>query len=87
MTMQFLVPLLIMIILFLLLNYTAIAKYFNNHFLLRIRILLACIFLGFLVYYTVLNPQTKTIILSTGLGCIIMLNVYRLQQKYFVVKD
>ena len=84
---EFIIPILIMIILFIVMNYTPIAKAFNFSTIVRLRILFACVFVGYLITYAINNGSINTIVVSSALGVILLYSVYQLQQKHFKIKE
>ena len=84
---EFIIPIVIMIILFIVVNYTRVSRAFNFSTIVRVRILFVCVFVGFLTNYAINNGSVKTIIVSSALGLILLYSAYRLQQKHFKIKE
>ena len=84
---EFIIPIVIMIILFIIMNYTPISKAFNFSTIIRLRILFVCVYVGYLITYSINNGSIKTIVVSSALGLILLYSVYQLQQKHFKIKE
>ena len=84
---EFIIPIVIMIILFIVMNYTSVSKIFNFSTIVRLRILFVCVFVGYLMNYAINNGSIKTIVVSSPLGIILLYSVYQLQQKHFKIKE
>jgi len=84
---EFIIPIVIMIILFIVMNYTRISKAFNFSIVVRLRILFVCVYVGYLITYAINNGSIKTIVVSSALGLILLYSVYQLQQKHFKIKE
>ena len=84
---EFIIPIVIMLVLFIVLNYTSVSKVFNFSTIVRLRILFVCAFVGYLINYAIDNGSTRTIVISSALGLILLYSVYQLQQKHFKIKE
>jgi hypothetical protein len=84
---EFIIPIVIMIILFIITNYTPISKAFNLSTIVRLRILFVCVFVGYLINYTINDSSIKTIVLSSALGLVLLYSAYKLQQKHFKIRE
>lgn len=84
---DFIIPIVIMVILFIVVNYTRVSKAFNFLAFVRLRILFVCVFIGYLISYAINNSSVKTIVISSLLGLILLYSVYQLQQKHFKIKE
>ena len=84
---EFIIPIVIMILLFIVMNYTPVSKAFNSSTIVRLRILFVCVFVGYLINHAINNGSMKTIVLSSALGLILLHSAYQLQQKHFKIKE
>jgi len=84
---EFIIPIVIMIILFIVMNYTSVSKIFKISTIVRLRILFVCVFVGYLMNDAINNGSIKTIVVSSALGIILLYSVYQLQQKHFKIKE
>lgn len=84
---QFFLPILIAIILFVVVRYLTRKNILNNNVFVRVRILLGCTFIGFLISEVSQAQSIRSVITLILLAGIIIYGVYSLQKKYFVLKD
>ncbi len=84
---EFIIPIVIVLVLFIVLNYTSVSKVFNFSTIIRLRILFVCVFVGYLISYAIENGSARTIVVSSALGLILLYSVYQLQQKHFKIKE
>ena len=84
---EVIIPIVIMIILFIVMNYTPISKAFNFSTIVRLRILFVCVFVGYLITYAINDGSIMTIVLSSVLALVLLYSVYQLQQKHFKIKE
>ena len=86
MGLQFFLPVLIAIVLFVVVQYLTRKNILNINAFVRIRILLGCIFIGFLISEISQTESIKSFIILMLLAAIILAGVYNLQKKFFVLK-
>jgi len=84
---EFIIPIVIILILFVVANYTPVSKKFNFSTFVKLRILFGCVFIGYLINNAITNSSTKSIVYSSVLGLIMLYGVFRLQQKHFKIKE
>jgi hypothetical protein len=87
MELNFILPLLIFSGLFILLYFLTRKNILNNNFFVRIRILLGCIYIGYLVSEILQASSIRSVITLLLLSGIILFGVYSLQKKFFIIKD
>ncbi len=86
MELQFILPIAVFIVLFFIIQFITKKNLLNNNIFIRLRILLGCLFLGFLITEIVNATTVMSVILRIGLAGILFYGVYLLQKKYFVIK-
>ncbi len=87
MILQFILPVAAMIILFVLVQYLTKKNLLNNNVFIRVRILLGCMFVGFLFTEIFQAESIQSMIKLTVLAGICLYGIYILQKKYFVIKN
>ena len=87
MELQFILPIAVMIFLFILVQFITKRNLLNNNIFIRVRILLGCVFLGFLVSELSRAESTRSVVTLTLLTGLILYGTYRLHKKYFVLKN
>ena len=87
MGLDFILPILIFTALFFLVYFLTKKNILNNNFFVRIRIVLGCIYVGYLVHEISQGASTRSVITLTALAGIILYGVYLLQKKYFILKS
>ncbi len=87
MDLQFFLPVIIAIGAFLLVQFLTKKNILNNNHFVRIRILLGCIYVGYLIAEIVQATSVRSIITLTGLASLIIFGVYILQKRYFTLKE
>ncbi len=87
MGLNFILPILIFTSLFFLVYFLTRKNILNNNVFVRIRILLGCIYVGYLVSEIARGASTRSVITLTVLAGLIIYGVYTLQKKYFIIKN
>ena len=87
MELQFFLPIIIAIVLFVLVQYLTRRNILNNNHFVRLRILLGCIYVGYLISEISNAESARSIITLILLAGIIIAGVYSLQKKYFILKN
>lgn len=83
---QFFLPIIIAVGLFVLVQFLTRKNVLNNNQFVRLRILLSCIYVGYLVSEITRATSLRSVITLVLLTGIIIAGVYNLQKKYFVLK-
>jgi hypothetical protein len=87
MVVNFIIPILIFAGLFFLVYFLTSKNILNNNVFVRIRILLGCTYIGFLASEITRGTSTRSVITMICLAAIIVYGVFRLQKKYFIIKN
>jgi hypothetical protein len=87
MELNFILPVLIFTGLFILLHFLAKKNILNNRFFVWMRIVLAGIYVGYLISEISRGASTRSVIIMILLSGIILFGAYSLQKKYFILKD
>lgn len=85
MELQFILPILAIVGVFILVQLITKKNLLNNNIFIRIRILLGCVFVGFLISEMSKATSVNSIIMKVLLAGMILYGVYRLQKKYFIL--
>lgn len=84
---QLFLPLLIAIGIFALVGFVTRKNLFNNNVFIRLRIVLGCIYIGYLITEISRAESARSVFTMVLLAGIITIGVYKLQKKYFVIKQ
>lgn len=87
MGLNFILPVLIFTGLFFLVYFLTKKNILNNNVFVRIRILLGCIYVGYLVSEITRGASIRSVITLILLAVLIIYSVYSLQKKYFILKN
>jgi hypothetical protein len=87
MALNFIIPILIFTGLFILVHFLTGKKILDSKFFIRIRIVLSCMYIGYLVSEISRGTSTRSVISLVLLSGILLFGVYSLQKKYFIIKD
>jgi hypothetical protein len=87
MELQFILPIALMIFIFILVQFITKRNLLNNNIFIRVRLLLGCVFLGFIVSELSRAETTRSVITLSLLTGIILYGVYALQKKYIAIKN
>lgn len=83
MNFQFFLPVTVAILLFILLQVVTRKNLLNNNHFVRIRILLGCIYVGYLLTQFFEAGDRRSIVLLSSLIVVFIVGVYKLQKKFF----
>ena len=87
MTLNFILPIVIFTGLFFLVYFLTRKNILNNNVFVRIRILLGCIYVGYLINEIARGASIRSVITLVILAGLIVYGVYSLQKKYFILKN
>lgn len=87
MTLNFILPIVIFTGLFFLVYFLTRKNILNNNVFVRIRILLGCAYVGYLISEIARGASTRSVITLILLAGLIVYGVYSLQKKYFTLKN
>ena len=81
------IPVIIAIAVFFLVRFLTNRNLLNNKIVVRLRILLGCAYIGYLVSEIMRGASFRFIVLMIALICIMIAGLYQLQKKYFIMRQ
>lgn len=87
MTLSFILPIVIATGLFFLVYFLTKRNILNNNVFVRIRILLGCAYIGYIISEIARGTTIRSVVTLTLLAGLIIYGVYSLQKKYFILKN